>query len=344
MAADGRLRGKALGSSRIRCALACVVAAFVSSTEVWAQGAAEPAAARLEPRPTRTASHAPKAALLGSARAGTRIVAVGDHGVVLLSDDEGKQWRQAKAVPVRSLLTSVSFADAKHGWAVGHWGVVLATDDGGETWVVQRSDTAEDRPLFAVHAFDSQHLVAAGLWSLILTSTDGGKSWTAVKLAPPPADDGKAATRADLNLFHLFADAQGRLFAAGERGYLLRSDDRGQSWTYLPTGYKGSFWTGASPAPGVLVAAGLRGSIYRSVDDGKTWSRVDSGSKSSITAMLNSNGSLVALGLDGLMMSSTDQGASFTGKPRNDRAAMTSGIVTAGGRELLLSRQGIVRD
>jgi photosystem II stability/assembly factor-like uncharacterized protein len=298
----------------------------------------------LQVRPAALVAHATTAALLGSARAGERIVAVGDHGVVLLSDDAGKQWRQARSVPVRSALTSVSFADARRGWAVGHWGVVLATEDGGDTWQLQRSDTHEDRPLFAVHAFDANHLVAVGLWSLALTSADGGKNWSPVTLPLPPAVEGAKAKKADLNLFGLFADAQGRVFAAAERGMVLRSDDRGASWTYLPTGYKGSFWTGASPAPGVLVAAGLRGSIYRSTDDGKTWERVDSGSKASITSLVVQRNELVALGLDGLLLRSTDQGQHFSGAARSDRAPLTSAVARPDGALVLFSRGGVVKD
>lgn len=302
------------------------------------------APAALQPRPAAAVAHARGASLLGVARAGARLVAVGDHGVVLLSDDNGKQWRQAKAVPVRSLLTAVSFADDRRGWAVGHWGVVLATEDGGETWQLQRQDTAEDRPLFAVHAFDAGRLVAVGLWSLVLTSADGGKTWTPVTLAPLPAADGSAAKKADLNLFALFTDAQGRLHAAAERGMVLRSEDHGSSWSYLATGFKGSFWTGVSPAPGVLVAAGLRGAIYRSADDGKTWARIDSGTKASITNLLVHGNNLLALGLDGLQLRSIDGGIHFTGTSRRDRAALTAGAVRSDGALVLLSRGGIVSD
>lgn len=307
-----------------------------------AAGAEPPAP--LQPRPAAAVAHASSAALLGGARAGNRLVAVGDHGVVLLSDDNGSQWRQARSVPVRSLLTAVSFADDRRGWAVGHWGVVLATEDGGETWQLQRLDTAEDRPLFAVHAFDAQRLVAVGLWSLVLTSADGGKTWAQVTLAPPPAAEGSTAKKADLNLFGLFADARGRLHAAAERGMVLRSEDHGASWTYLPTGYKGSFWAGASPAPGVLVAAGLRGAIYRSTDDGQTWSRVDSGSKASITSLVVHEGSLFALGMDGLMLRSSDGGAHFAGSPRSDRAALTAAAPRSDGALALFSRGGVVKD
>lgn len=306
--------------------------------------AAADAPAALQARPAAVVAHAASAALLGSARAGTRIVAVGDHGVVLLSDDGGAQWRQAKAVPVRSTLTAVSFADERRGWAVGHWGVVLATDDGGETWQLQRSDTVEDRPLFAVHAFGAERLVAVGLWSLVLTSADGGRTWSQVTMPPPPAADGTPGKKADLNLFGLFTDARGRLYIAAERGMVLRSEDQGASWAYLATGYKGSFWAGTSPAPGVLVVAGLRGAIYRSADDGQTWARVNNASKASITSLLSAGDDVVALGLDGLQLRSSDQGRHFTGTPRDDRAALTAGTRRPDGVLLLFSRGGVVKD
>jgi len=56
--------------------------------------------------------------------------------VVILSDDDGATWHQAK-VPVSVTLTAVSFGTPAKGWAVGHSGIVLHTEDGGETWVKQ---------------------------------------------------------------------------------------------------------------------------------------------------------------------------------------------------------------
>ena len=67
---------------------------------------------------------AERAVLLGLARAGQRLVAVGERGIVLLSDDNGQRWRQAQ-VPVSVSLTAVQFVDDRRGWAVGHLGVVL---------------------------------------------------------------------------------------------------------------------------------------------------------------------------------------------------------------------------
>jgi photosystem II stability/assembly factor-like uncharacterized protein len=286
------------------------------------------------------AAHAPQAlqaTMLASTRAGARLVAVGDHGVVLLSDDGGKTHRQARQVPVDVPLTSVSFVDERRGWAVGHWGVVLQTDDGGETWRVQRSDTTVDRPLFAVHFFDANQGVAVGLWSLVLVTSDGGAHWQAVDLQAP-----EGARRADLNLFGLFTDAQGHLFAPAEKGMVLRSDDRGQHWRYLSTGYKGSFWTGVAPADGVLLVAGLRGSMYRSADDGQSWQRIDTHSKSSITALAAAGRQVVGVGLDGLVLRSEDAGASFSSRTRGDRLPLTAVTLDEKSQAVLYSRQGVV--
>ena len=71
------------------------------------------------PAPAFKGRLATKAPLLAVAPAGPRLVAVGDYGVILLSDDAGATWRQAAAVATRNMLTAVAFADAKRGWAVG---------------------------------------------------------------------------------------------------------------------------------------------------------------------------------------------------------------------------------
>jgi hypothetical protein len=42
---------------------------------------------------------------LSVARAGKRLVSVGERGLVLLSDDDGRSWRQARQVPVSVALT-----------------------------------------------------------------------------------------------------------------------------------------------------------------------------------------------------------------------------------------------
>jgi photosystem II stability/assembly factor-like uncharacterized protein len=278
-----------------------------------------------------------KAMMLSSARAGKRVVAVGDHGIVLLSDDDGKSFRQAKSVPVRVTLTSVSFIDDRTGWAAGQWGVIVATGDGGENWSLQRSDTSVDQPLFSIYFKDKDRGWAVGLWSLVLATRDGGKNWAAMRLPPPPGGG-----KTDRNLQKVFADSKGALYIAAEQGTVVRSADDGTTWTYTPTGYKGSFWTGISLKDNTLLVGGLRGTIYRSTDNGLSWKEVLSGVKSSITDFAEADGKILAVGLDGVYLVSTTGGASFTVTQREDRVPFTTLVVTNSGRPVAFSKQGVV--
>jgi photosystem II stability/assembly factor-like uncharacterized protein len=274
--------------------------------------------------------------MLSAALAGKRIVAVGNRGVVLLSDDDGKTYRQARSVPVDSTLNSVAFADAHVGWAVGHWGVVLKTEDGGDTWALQRFDTSVDQPLFSVYFKSRQEGWSVGLWSLVLHTVDGGATWSTITLPPPPG-----ARKADRNLYEIFPDTRGNLFIACEQGRVLRSADAGASWSYLDTGYTGSFWTGTVLQDGTVLVAGLRGSIYRSADGGRTWSAAKNNSKSSVTDVLQlPDRTVVAVALDGVSLVSRDDGVSFTSIQRKDRVALTTAVATAGGTPLYFSAAG----
>lgn len=311
---------------------------LASAGPVHAQASAPPAAgSSLKVQPAQQSAAAIHAPILGAAKAGKRIVGVGDYGTVLLSDDDGKTFRQSISVPVSSTLTAVSFVDDRNGWAVGHWGVILNTGDGGEHWQIQRTDMQEDRPLFSVHFFDAREGIAVGLWSLLLLTRDGGKTWTPVNLPPPP-EGGKA----DRNLFKVFASGKGSLFVAAERGVILRSDDRGQSWQYLSTGYRGSFWSGLALQDGTLLVAGLRGTIYRSTDDGRSWQAASSGSKSSITDIVETGGKVMAVGLDGVQVDSVDQGATFSWTQRDDRLSMTAAVAGAPASLVRFSKKGLV--
>jgi photosystem II stability/assembly factor-like uncharacterized protein len=276
--------------------------------------------------------------MLSVARAGNRIVAVGDRGIVLLSDDDGATFRQARSVPVRSTLTAICFVGEKTGWAVGHWGVVLRTDDAGESWGVQRADTSVDQPLFSVYFKDAERGWAVGLWSLMIVTADGGKSWAPVRLPAPPGGG-----KADRNLLKIFANRLGALFVAAEQGAVLRSDE-GEKWSYVNTGYKGSLWTGMALSNETLLVGGLRGTIYRSADGGSNWRESKTDLKSSITDFGEAGGKVYAVGLDGASYESDDGGATFKSSQRDDRLPFTALAVAGNGRLVKFSKQGLVED
>ena len=159
-----------------------------------------------------------------------------------------------------------------------------------------------------------------------------------VRLPPPPG--GK---KADRNLLKIFANRMGTLFVAAEQGMVLRSYD-GENWSYLDTGYKGSYWTGIVLTNGTIVVGGLRGTIYRSVDDGRSWRESKVEPKASVTDIAEAGGKVLAVGLDGLVFESDDGGASFRGTQREDRMPLTAIAVASNGRVVKFSKQGVVED
>jgi photosystem II stability/assembly factor-like uncharacterized protein len=313
----------------VACAALCAsAAAFAQPKGGVADWAAEPAHAWAAPAHTM---------LLDATRAGSRIVAVGGHGVIVISDDEGKTWRQSSHVPVSATFSAVTFADAQHGWVVGQWGVILATSDGGETWQKQRMNISVDQPLFSVLFTNSQDGMAVGLWSLMLATHDGGKTWTKVTVPKPPG-----AGRADRNLYHIFADRQGALYIDSEQGMVLKSTDGGANWSYQATGGKGTLWTGVALPDGRIVVGGLLGSLYQSSDGGTTWTPLSAGTKSSITDLVATPNGLMGIGLDGLVFQQREGSTSFEVHQREDRATLTAALIDGTGKPLLFSQDGVL--
>ena len=217
--------------------------------ETQAAEAAAPAAPA-KPRPVLIAPLAAKTTLLGLAQAGSRLVAVGQRGHILLSDD-GKAWRQVE-VPVNVMLNRVRFRDAKVGWAIGHDATIVATADGGATWTLVHNDP-EGKALYDLLVLDEARLIAVGAYGTYLVSADGGATWE--PKTSPIADLGQ-------HFNAIVRLANGALFMTGERGLMARSKDQGGTWELLDSPYTGSFF-GALPAgPKGAVVFGLRGNIY----------------------------------------------------------------------------------
>lgn len=331
--AAGRPGAVVLGALLVLAVLAAVGRPALAQPP--AQPTARTPASVLPLAPAELRPTAASSALLAAARAGQRLVAVGERGTVLLSDDDGRSFRQAQTVPVATTLTGVSFADARQGWAVGHGGVVLHTGDGGSTWQLQRSALARDQPLLAVQALDAQRAVAVGLWSLVLHTRDGGRSWQPAQL-PALA----AAKLSDLNLFGLFAGRQGVLYATAEQGRVLRSGDGGASWSLLDTGYRGSLWAGTVLDDGSLLVGGLRGTLLTSRDGGAHWVAVPSPARNAITGLAQlPDGRIVASALDGVVLVGPAQ-APLVARQAPDRTAFTAVVTDRHGSPVLMSRAG----
>lgn len=301
------------------------------------------------------------AAMLAVTRAGQRLVAVGERGTVLLSDDGGKTWRQA-SVPVRASLTAVRFNGASQGWAVGHLGVILATADGGETWTLRLDgvraaeavaqalrasgderaqrmaqpwqEEGPDKPFFDIDIDAQGRGFAVGAYNLAFATRDGGQTWA-------PALDRLPNPRS----LHLYGIRQvgEAVFIVGEQGLLLRSTDGGASFQAVASPYKGSLFGLLATRSGVLLAHGLRGKAVRSGDGGATWEAIDTAYPASLQAAAESaGGKLVLLGQTGDLLVSADGGRTFERHAPAGGPAPTAGLVqTDQGQWVLAGLRGL---
>lgn len=293
--------------------------------------------------------------LLDVGMAGKRMVAVGERGHVLLSDDQGATWRQAKSVPTRAMLTAVFFADADYGWAVGHDETILNTLDGGETWSRSHFAPESQQPLLDLWFANRVSGIAVGAYGAYFTTNDGGRTWSGAKFAPaapPKADAGKGAKPADAASeedelppdYHLnrIVGVGNRLYIAAERGQLYRSDDRGANWRALPSPYEGSFF-GLVPIRGEgLLAFGLRGNLFKSADAGQTWAKIDSHTTAMLTDGIAVNDLRVVIGgLSGVLLISGDAGETFRLTQQDDRKGIAALLPGPAGAVVVTGEGGV---
>ena len=311
--------------------------------------------------PSETSALASRGLLNGLAHAGERVVAVGQRGHIVYSDDAGRSWVQAR-VPVSSDLVAVAFATPLQGWAVGHDGVVLHSADGGASWVRQldgRSSGAAllayyqaqaasgalgaperaakllqdakrfaeegaGNPLLDVWFANEREGFVVGAFNLIFHTSDGGTTWQPWL---EHTDNPKA-----LNLYAI-RPAGGALYIAGEQGLLLKLE--GERFRALDIPYKGSLFGITGDARSAIVF-GLRGNALRSTDGGASWQSVATGVQAGLTGGAVGAAGVVLVSQAGDVLLSRDDGATFA-RLKTGRPVPAAAVVDAGAHTLVIA-------
>jgi photosystem II stability/assembly factor-like uncharacterized protein len=311
--------------------------------------------AQAEPlqRPARLSPMAVQRLVTGVAPAGPqRLVAVGQRGHILLSEDGGAQWAQVP-LSVSSDLTAVQFVNAERGYAVGHDGVVLTSADGGRQWsrlldgrtvnalaleqmkaapiasadherllgeLERNVEVGPDKPFFDAHFINADEGFVVGAYNLLLHTRDGGQTWQSWYAR---SDNAPSL----LNL-HAVRTHQGRWFIAGEAGLLMRLDAAGTHFQRIDTGYAGSFF-GLLDAGEALIAHGMRGNAVISRDGGNSWTPLATGLPASLTASARGkDGRLWLADQIGNVVVSRDGGRQFKPVPLPNRQPVAALHVT----------------
>lgn len=244
-----------------------------------------------------------------------RLVAVGERGHILVSDDQGDSWQQQQ-VPTQSVLTAVDFYDDKWGVAVGYEQTALITKDGGDTWTLthQAEDAIENPALFDVEFIELNKVIAVGAFGLYLESNDGGESWKQREV------EDLADFYGGFSHFYGLAHQTGtkNLYLAGEKyvanesedgeeissGLVAVSSDNGETWTKLASPYDGSFFGVAVAPSNQLFVYGLKGNLFSSSDAGANWQSINIDTNSGLHDIEFINGGWVAVGTSGTIVGS----------------------------------------
>ncbi|MGT2490175.1 WD40/YVTN/BNR-like repeat-containing protein [Cupriavidus basilensis] len=181
------------------------VSLTVLAAAVWA----------FSPRPlpafAPTALRADQLQINGLARAGERLVGVGERGKILLSDDHGNTWRSAHVSPDQAAqLTQLAFANGR-GWRRGRTSArwILRTSDGGEHWQQVAFDEKQSDPLLGVAGLQPEgKWFAFGSFGRFMTSHDQGAHW----------ENAAVPAMQDKHLNGLAGDKEGRMMLVGESG------------------------------------------------------------------------------------------------------------------------------
>ncbi|HMC15781.1 MAG TPA: YCF48-related protein [Albitalea sp.] len=314
--------------------------------------------------PAVASGHASSVPMIAVDRAGERFVAVGLRGTVLLSDDQGRHWRQA-TVPVSSDLVAVQFATPREGWASGHDGVILHTSDAGLTWEKQLDgrrlqallraayakraasgdaaarhvlgeierdyESGTQQPLLALSFSDVRHGLAVGSFGIAVETQDGGATWTS------------AMDRIDNpELLHLFAIAGAgeRVFISSEKGTVFRLDPSSRRFVATSTGYQGSLF-GLVADRDAVIAVGLRGQAYRSTDGAATWHKLATGVETGLNgAAVTPTRRILIASQGGQLLASDDRGQTFRVVPGVVPAPF-AGVAAADGVAVVVGLNGV---
>ena len=346
----GRLRLRGSHRRTITCAARYCVSAFLAAAAVATAllSATSMAVAEGQVQYSPIMPKASSATLIDVETAGTRVVVVGERGIVLYSDDRGESWQQGK-MPFFRMLTGVSFADDKLGWAVGHQSMVFHTRDGGENWERQldgfrfqaKANADNLRRTRTAYEALAAELAAAPDASRELELEDALFAFEDAQLY---MEESVVPT----NLHDVWFQDEQRGWAVGSFGRLIETRDGGNSWSDLshrvatPDGFHLNSITGTGN--GELIIAGEGGVIFRSMDTGETWEQMDSGFYGSFFGVVHDplNAVTTAFGLAGALYQSQDFGGSWKKVPGKIQGSLAGGTVTAQGNTVLVGPGGLV--
>lgn len=228
--------------------------------------------------------------------------------LVSRSTDYGVTWTNATPTGATKNITDIFFLDANHGWCTSQdVGKVFYTTDGGTTWsngvsaslvvpnyvhfvdagtgfvtnnnnsnVYKTTDggatytgiAAGTEPLYCV-ANSGTVLFAVGRYGTIQKSVDNGVTWNPMFLA---------ITQKPMRYIKFISSLTGytgggSTTAADSLGFILKTNDGGETWENVGYNFKAQVYSFAMPSANVWYVGNSINQIYKTTDGGATFTK-----------------------------------------------------------------------
>jgi membrane protein len=190
------------------------------------------------------------------------------------------------------------------GFIASDSGIVLKTENGGKDWqIIETNDTSVS---YLSIAFNQNTGIITGTKGKILYSRDYGTTWEERTI-----NEAKRKKKIpDLNT--VFFTDRNEVWIAGNDGLILKSNDRGESWTQ--SNFKEyNFYTMVFLSSNEGYIAGENGIIIRTINGGETW-RSEKIPTYRVSKMLLSEKNVWAVGNGGTIQSTMAGSNKWSGK------------------------------
>lgn len=233
-------------------------------------------------------------ALFGLCLDGQQGVAVGGAGLVLETEDGGKNWTEVPPFSNIALL-DVSCGSGAN-LIVSQGGVIYRASEGS----YQAVESGTEARLLAVDSNSKGLAIAVGGFGSILRSEDAGLTWESIPV------DWEAVLNdfVEPHLYDVQITEEGVVTVVGEFELVMRSSDGGTTWEAVHKGEASLFGLNLT-ADGNGFAVGQEGKILRTTDGGVSWWEADSPTGGILLNVWSSqNGQVLVSGIRNMLQSS----------------------------------------
>lgn len=269
---------------------------------------------------------------------GKVLIAIGERGVILRSEDSGRHWSLSDVRGAASDLRAVIHHPPSGAWiAAGTHGTILRSLDAGRTWTALEHDL---KLTFESLFFEprSGALLIGGEAGIVGRSTDAGVSWRLerIRMQEPVTP---------ITAFH---SLPGQLLATSALGRFLTSVDGGATWQLHSMGGNAYFTDAVfDPEHRVALMTSHVGDVFRLVAGEDSWERVEltfAGHKKYLSAIRYDarTKSLLVAGHHGLAARSSDGGRTWQQANTGFATSMESLAHLGGGRYIGFGEGGFI--